>query len=87
MIFQTHRVSGDGKGWVDVLSVPYFASNGSSYIAISPLRDGAAGLFRQLVHVDIPKKRILPLTHGSFEVKNIVNWDEHNSYVYALTIY
>ncbi len=80
-LFQTHRVSGDGKGWVDVTVVPYFASNGSSYIAISPLRDGAAGLFRHLVHVHIAQKRILPLTHGTFEVRQIVYWDEVNNFV------
>lgn len=78
---QTHRVSGDGKGWVDVLAVPYFATNGSSYISISPLRDGVAGLFRHLVHVHISKKRILPLTHGTFEVNKIVYWDEFNNFV------
>ncbi|XP_037042079.1 inactive dipeptidyl peptidase 10 [Bradysia coprophila] len=81
---ETHRVSGDGKGWVDVTVAPYFASNGSSYIAISPLRDGAAGLFRHLVHVHISQKRILPLTHGTFEVRQIVYWDEINNFVYFL---
>lgn len=80
-IFQTHRVSGDNKGWVDVLTVPFFASNASAYISISPLRDGAAGLFKHLVHVQIAKKRIIPLTHGMFEVNQIVYWDELNEYV------
>lgn len=82
--FQTHRVSGDGKGWVDVLDVPYFAANGSSYISISPLRDGDAGHFRHLVHVHIAQKRILPLTHGTFEVNRIVHWDEAYNFVYFL---
>lgn len=81
LLLQTHRVSGDGKGWVDVLAVPYFATNGSSYIAISPLRDGVAGLFRHLVHVHISKKRILPLTHGTFEVNQIVYWDETQNFM------
>lgn len=80
-ILQTHRVSGDNKGWVDVLTVPFFASNGSAYISISPLRDGAAGLFKHLVHVHIGKKRIIPLTHGMFEVNQIVYWDEINEYM------
>lgn len=81
--FQTHRVSGDNKGWVDVLTVPFFASNASAYISIAPLRDGAAGLFKHLVHVQIAKKRIIPLTHGVFEVNQIVYWDETNEYVYV----
>lgn len=40
---QTHRVSGDGRGWVDTVSVPLFAANASLYVAISPLRDGSFG--------------------------------------------
>lgn len=80
---QTHRVSSDGRGWIDILSVPFFSSNGSTYIAISPLRDGASGLFRHLVHVSIAKKRVIPLTHGTFEVKRIVHWDEANEFVYV----
>lgn len=58
-----------------------FASNGSVYIAISPLRDGISGLFKHLVHVNISKKRVIPLTHGTFEVQKIVYWDEINDLV------
>lgn len=38
-------MSGDGRGWVDTVSVPLFAANATSYVAISPLRDGASGEF------------------------------------------
>lgn len=40
---QTHKTSGDGRGWVDELSIPYFSANVSSYIAISPVREGNSG--------------------------------------------
>uniref|UniRef100_A0A8W7PA02 Venom dipeptidyl peptidase 4 n=1 Tax=Anopheles coluzzii TaxID=1518534 RepID=A0A8W7PA02_ANOCL len=83
---RTHRISGDGRGWVDEMSVPFFSLNGSSYIAISPLRDGSAGHFRHLVHVHIGKKRIIPLTHGRFEVNKILHWDQANNFVYYLGI-
>ncbi|XP_035782023.1 venom dipeptidyl peptidase 4-like isoform X3 [Anopheles albimanus] len=83
---ETHRISGDGRGWVDEMSIPFFSLNGSSYIAISPLRDGAAGHFRHLVHVHIGKKRIIPLTHGRFEVNKILHWDQANNFVYYLGI-
>ncbi|XP_041775477.1 inactive dipeptidyl peptidase 10, partial [Anopheles merus] len=83
---ETHRISGDGRGWVDEMSVPFFSLNGSSYIAISPLRDGSAGHFRHLVHVHIGKKRIIPLTHGRFEVNKILHWDQANNFVYYLGI-
>ncbi|XP_058063063.1 venom dipeptidyl peptidase 4 [Anopheles bellator] len=83
---ETHRISGDGRGWVDEMSIPFFSLNGSSYIAISPLRDGSAGHFRHLVHVHIGKKRIIPLTHGRFEVNKILHWDQANNFVYYLGI-
>ncbi|XP_062706955.1 prolyl endopeptidase FAP isoform X1 [Aedes albopictus] len=83
---ETHRISGDGRGWVDEMSVPFFSQNGSSYIAISPLRDGTAGHFRHLVHLHIGKKRIIPLTHGHFEVNKILHWDQTNNFVYYLGI-
>lgn len=91
-MFQTHKTSGDGRGWVDELSIPYFSSNVSSYIAISPIREGnfgksfkslcyetinltrLSGHYRHLIHVQISKKRIIPLTHGRFDCNKIVHW-------------
>ncbi|EDX03979.1 GD22563 [Drosophila simulans] len=61
---ETHRVSGDGRGWVDTVAVPLFAANASIYVAISPLRDGLFGYFGHIVHVDIDKNRGVPLTQG-----------------------
>lgn len=81
MISQTHRVSGDGRGWVDTLTVPLFAANGTSYISISPLRDGSSGYFRHIVHVHVAKKRVLPLTHGQYEVKQLLHWDQVNNWM------
>lgn len=86
MTLKTHRISGDNRGWVDEHSVPSFSSNVSTYIAISPLRDGPAGHFKHLVHVHIHRKQILPLTHGRFEVNRIVHWDQQHSLVYFLGV-
>lgn len=66
--------------------MPSFSANVSSYIAISPLRDGPAGHFKHLVHVQIHRKQILPLTHGRFEVNRIVYWDQQNHWVYFLGV-
>lgn len=44
LLTQTHKTSGDGRGWVDELSIPYFSANVSSYIAISPVREGNSGM-------------------------------------------
>lgn len=83
---QTHRISGDNRGWVDEYSVPSFSSNVSTYIAISPLRDGPSGHYKHLVHVHIHRKQILPLTHGKFEVNRIVSWDQQRDWVYFLGV-
>ncbi|KAI8121048.1 hypothetical protein FF38_12632 [Lucilia cuprina] len=83
---ETHRVSGDGRGWVDTLTVPLFAANGTSYISISPLRDGSSGYFRHIVHVHVAKKRVLPLTHGQYEVKELLHWDQENNWIYFLGV-
>lgn len=71
---------------MDELAVPSFSANVSTYIAISPLRDGGAGHFKHLVHVHIHRKQILPLTHGRFEVNRIVYWDQLHDFVYYLGI-
>ncbi|XP_015036961.2 uncharacterized protein Dpp10 isoform X1 [Drosophila pseudoobscura] len=81
---ETHRVSGDGRGWVDTVSVPLFAANGSIYVAISPLRDGLFGYFRHIVHVDIDNNRVLPLTHGPYEVNRLLHWDQLDNWIYFL---
>jgi len=118
---QTHRVSGDGRGWVDTVAVPLFAANASIYVAISPLRDGLfgksvscqiglciplpsdkaglllasfrfssrawnqylliTGYFRHIVHVDIDKNRVLPLTHGPYEVNRLLHWDQLDNWM------
>lgn len=56
----------------------------SAYIGIFPLRDGTHGHFRHLVHVHIQTKRMIPLTHGRFEVRKLVHWDQNNNFVYFL---
>lgn len=62
---------------MDSQEAPLFSLDGNNYITISPVRDGPAGNFRHIVSVNIPKKRVLPLTHGKFEVAKILAWD-HN---------
>ncbi|KAL7031857.1 hypothetical protein ACKWTF_007152 [Chironomus riparius] len=81
---ETHKTSGDGRGWVDELSIPFFSTNVSTYIAISPVREGSSGHYRHLIHVQISKKRIVPLTHGRYDVNRIIHWDQMNNYVYFL---
>jgi hypothetical protein len=66
---------------VDTQDAPLFSLDGNNYITISPVRDGAAGFFRHIVSVNIPKKKVLPLTHGKFEVAKILAWDQKENLV------
>ncbi|KAI4468726.1 protease family s9bc dipeptidyl-peptidase iv-related [Holotrichia oblita] len=82
----TQRVSGDGKGWVDMGDSPLFGTDSSNYITVAPVRDGPAGYFRHAISVNIPKRRVLPLTHGKFEISRILAWDHSNDVIYFLGI-
>lgn len=78
---QTQRVSGEGKGWVEIFPSPLFSPDGTRYITLAPVRDGLAGFFRHIITVNIPKKRALPLTHGKYQVNKILAWDHNLSLV------
>lgn len=66
---------------MDSQEAPLFSMDGNNYITISPVRDGPAGFFRHIVSVNIPKKRVFPLTHGKFEVAKILAWDHNENLV------
>ncbi|XP_039298265.1 dipeptidyl aminopeptidase-like protein 6 [Nilaparvata lugens] len=83
---ETQRITGEGSGWVDPPETPLFSPDGNVYLTLAPVRDGAAGFFRHIVAVNIPKKRMLPLTHGTFEVSRIVAWDHANQLVFYLGV-
>ncbi|KAG5894537.1 hypothetical protein JTB14_026825 [Gonioctena quinquepunctata] len=83
---ETQRISGDGRGWVDMGDSPIFGTDSSNYITIAPVRDGPAGNFRHAVSVNIPKRRLIPLTHGKYEVTKILTWDHSNDVIYFLGI-
>ena len=80
----------DGRGWVDSRKIrPIFSRNLSSLVTIRPVRDSSAGHFGQVVVVDISDGRpsavassnAVSLTHGKFEVVQIIGWDEDNHFV------
>ncbi|CAH0551631.1 unnamed protein product [Brassicogethes aeneus] len=83
---ETQRIVSDGHGWVDMGDSPVFGTDSTNYITIAPVRDGPAGNFRHAVSVNIPKRRIIPLTHGRYEVARILTWDYSNDVIYFLGI-
>lgn len=74
-------MTNEGRGWVDAQPPPLFAPDGNNYVTMAPVRDGLAGFYRHIVHVNITRKRVVPLTHGKFEVARILAWDHQHQQV------
>ncbi|XP_072156634.1 inactive dipeptidyl peptidase 10 isoform X2 [Bemisia tabaci] len=83
---EAQRVSGEGRGWVDPQSAPLFSPDGNVYLTLVPVRDGTSGFFRHIVSVNINKKHMLPLTHGTYEINKIVAWDHEHHLAYYLGV-
>ena len=89
--FQVYREEiYDGRGWVEPQrKVPLFSRDLQSMITIRPVRDSSAGHFAQVVRVDIgpgqssaaASSNAASLTHGKFEVTELVDWDEDNHFM------
>ena len=89
--FQVYREEiYDGRGWVESRrKVPLFSRDLQSMITIRPVRDSSAGHFAQVVRVDIgpghssaaASSNAASLTHGKFEVTELVDWDEENHFM------
>ncbi|XP_076391296.1 dipeptidyl peptidase 10 isoform X3 [Megachile rotundata] len=84
---EIQKIVAEDRGWVDTPpEAPIFSANGSSYIAISPVKDGSAGYYKHIVWVNVARKLVVPLTHGKFEVAKIVAWDQTNNTIYFIGI-
>ncbi|XP_014233663.1 dipeptidyl aminopeptidase-like protein 6 [Trichogramma pretiosum] len=83
---EVQQIQGDEHGaWLDSPSEPpIFTLNGSHYITIAPVKQGAHGNFRHIVIVDVTKKQVFPLTHGQLEVTKILGWDYANNTIYFM---
>ncbi|XP_046609663.1 dipeptidyl peptidase 4 isoform X3 [Neodiprion virginianus] len=84
---EIQRIVGEGRGWVDTPpESPVFSTDGSSYVAIIPVRDGPSGYYKHIMLANVSKKRVVPLTHGRYEVIRILAWDQVNNTIYFIGI-
>lgn len=42
------------------------------------------GHYRHIVYVQISKKKIMPLTHGRYEVNKIIHWDQTHGFMWVI---
>ncbi|KAI7815344.1 DPP10, partial [Rhyzopertha dominica] len=77
-------VGGDGYGygWVSIADWPWFGTDSSYHIMVTPVRDGPSGSYRHAVHVS--KKGHIPLTHGKYDLVVIKNYDYRNDLIYFI---
>ncbi|XP_030754520.1 inactive dipeptidyl peptidase 10 [Sitophilus oryzae] len=72
----------DDIGWTEAIFHPVFSENGTKALVKLPVKDGINGHY---LHVCIVENgKVVPLSHGPFEVIRILAWDEENFYIYAL---
>ncbi|XP_076260246.1 inactive dipeptidyl peptidase 10 isoform X2 [Rhynchophorus ferrugineus] len=72
----------DDIGWTEPVYHPVFNENGTKALIKLPVKDGMNGHYMHVCIVENGK--VVPLSHGPFEIIRILAWDEENYYVYAL---
>ncbi|KAF9797740.1 hypothetical protein SFRURICE_017935 [Spodoptera frugiperda] len=85
---EVYRISSGLDGWVESAPSPLWSAGGGALVTLAPVRDGPAGLFRHIVRTEHNSHgpRALPLTHGSFDVVQLLAWDHANQHIYYLGI-
>ncbi|KAG7166627.1 Dipeptidyl aminopeptidase-like protein 6-like [Homarus americanus] len=80
----THTEHSGGHGWVELYDAPIFSEDGQSYLVRLPVRDGEEGEFKHVNLYSVRMRRVMPITHGAFEVTDILGWDQNNNYIYYM---
>ncbi|XP_076054020.1 venom dipeptidyl peptidase 4-like isoform X3 [Oratosquilla oratoria] len=70
------------QAWNDLYKAPMFDKQGSKYLMVLPTSQGEHGYFKHVNLRDIEAKTIVPLTTGTYEVTDILAWDEVNHIIY-----
>ncbi|XP_060807147.1 inactive dipeptidyl peptidase 10 [Amyelois transitella] len=85
---EVYRITSGSEGWVESAPAPLWSAGGGALVTLAPIRDGPAGLFRHIVRTEhnAHGPRALPLTHGSFDVVQLLAWDHANKHIYYLGI-
>ncbi|CAL8070492.1 unnamed protein product [Orchesella dallaii] len=83
---QIYTVTIPDTSWLDFVEPPLFSFDGRSCLMRIPKRDGEAGHFRHIVWLDIESGREIPITHGPFEVTQIVAWDQSTQTIYFIAV-
>lgn len=68
-------------GWTEPIVHPIYSRNGQQCLARLPVQDGDKGNYMHACQIN---SIVIPITHGTFEVTQILAWDEDNHMIYAM---
>ncbi|KAJ8683542.1 hypothetical protein QAD02_019334, partial [Eretmocerus hayati] len=70
--------------WLDAHPHPVFAPDGDSFLLLAAVQEGDQEYFTHIKHVTLTQQRIAVLSHGRYEVSEILSWDTKSHMVYYL---
>ncbi|KAG8332085.1 hypothetical protein J6590_028070 [Homalodisca vitripennis] len=80
---EKHAERAEGA-WLDVQPQPVFSRDGNSFLLLAAVQEGAIDTFTHIKHVTLTQQRIAVISHGHYEVTEILAWDSVNHLVYYL---
>ncbi|KAF7996285.1 hypothetical protein HCN44_001917 [Aphidius gifuensis] len=81
---ETHTERAPEGQWLDAQPHPVFSPNGDSFLLLAAVQEGGQEHFTHIKHVELTQQRIAVLSHGRYEVSEILAWDTRASLVYYL---
>lgn len=81
---ETHTERAPEGQWLDAQPHPVFAPDGDSFLLLAAVQEGSQEHFTHIKHVTLTEKRIAVLSHGRYEVTEILSWDTSSHLVYYL---
>ncbi|XP_054285172.1 inactive dipeptidyl peptidase 10 isoform X2 [Macrosteles quadrilineatus] len=80
---EKHSERAEGT-WLEVQPHPVFSRDGNSFLLLASVQEGAIDTFTHIKHVTLTQQRIAVISHGHYEVTEILAWDSINHLVYYL---
>ncbi|KAH0946792.1 hypothetical protein HN011_002559 [Eciton burchellii] len=81
---ETHSERAPEGLWLDAQPHPLFAPDGDSFLLLAAVQEGDKEHFTHIKHVTLTQQRIAVLSHGRYEVSEILAWDTKAHLVYYL---
>ncbi|XP_043287837.1 inactive dipeptidyl peptidase 10 isoform X2 [Venturia canescens] len=81
---ETHSERAPEGQWLDAQPHPIFAPDGDSFLLLAAVQEGGQEHFTHIKHITLTQQRIAVLSHGRYEVSEILAWDTKAHLVYYL---